>query len=273
MNELTRKEFLKKAVGVGGAALSSMTIYQCVTTATGKKAFIVVSESEEQKLGAEAYQEIMKKERKSSNGHRTSILKRVGRNVAKVSHRPDYKWEFNLLDSKTVNAYCLPGGKIAFFDGIMPYCKDEAGIAVVMGHEIGHATARHGAQRISQGMVAQVGLGVAGLSLKNSKYRNIILAGLGAGAMVGVMLPYSREHEYEADRLGMTYLSKAGYDPEIAVQFWERFQKLTAGKEGSDFLSTHPLTSKRLAKMKEFMPEAKRLYNAAPVKYGAGETV
>lgn len=269
----SRRDFIRKALKYGAVGFAGMTFYKCVTTATGKKAFIMVSEEEEIKMGEEAYRDILKEEKLSDNRRATELVKQVGYRVSEVSHRPDYNWEFNLLDNKSVNAFCLPGGKIAYYEGILPYCKNEAGIAIVMGHEVGHATARHAAQRISQGMAAQFGLAVVDASvLKDSKYRNLVLAGLGVGATVGVMLPYSREHEYEADKLGLEYMAKAGYEPAAGIEFWERFAELSGGG-GTDFFSTHPLTDKRLAKMKELLPTARKLYNAAPERYGRGATI
>lgn len=270
---LHRKAFLNQAMKYGAIAFGGMTFYQCVTTATGKKEFILLPESEETAMGEDAYRDILAEEKISSNQTQTTILRESGQRIAAVSHRPDYKWEFNLLDNQSVNAFCLPGGKIAFYEGIMPYCQNEAGLAIVMGHEVGHATSRHAAQRISQSMVTQFGIAAVDATMaKNSQYRDVILGGLGVGATVGVMLPYSREHEYEADALGLEYMAKAGYDPAHGIEFWDRFAQLDHGG-GSDFLSTHPLTSKRLQRMKDQLPTARKLYNAAPNRYGAGRAL
>lgn len=273
---ITRADFISEVLKVAGASsLTSMAFLRCVTTATGKKAFILIPESQEVELGNEAFQQIMAQERRSSNTRQTEMLRRVGRQVASVSQRPDYQWQFELIASKQVNAFAVPGGKVAFYEGIMPFCQNEAGIACVMGHEVGHAVARHGAQRMSQQMAAQGALSLVDLSLaRNSASRNLIMGALGAGATVGVLLPYSREHEHEADQLGLDYMAKAGYDPNEAIAFWERFAELTKGAaQPPEFLSTHPLSENRIARMKQHLPRARALYEAAPQKLGAGASV
>lgn len=275
-SEISRAEFVRTCLQYTGAAgFISLAFARCVTTATGKKAFILIPESQEIELGNEAFQQIMAQERRSSNRGQTEMLRRVGRQVASVSERPDYQWQFELIASKQVNAFAVPGGKVAFYEGIMPYCQNEAGVACVMGHEVGHAVARHGAQRMSQQLAAQGALSMVDLSLsRNSASRNVIMGALGVGATVGVLLPYSREHEYEADQLGLNYMAKAGYDPDEAIAFWERFAELTkGGAHPPEFLSTHPLSENRIARMKQHLPAARALYQSAPQKFGAGANV
>ncbi|MDW8306951.1 MAG: M48 family metallopeptidase [Leptospiraceae bacterium] len=273
---VSRREFLQSCLGaLGAAGFSSLVFVRCTTTPTGKKAFILISEEEETKLGESAFTEIMAQEKPSKNKRQADLLRKVGQRIAAVSHRPDHRWQFELIASEQVNAFALPGGKVAFYEGIMPFCQNEAGIACVMGHEVGHVAARHGAQRISQQLAVQGALTAVDLSVtRNSKNRNVILGALGVGATLGVLLPYSREHEYEADKLGLMYMAKAGYDPEEAVLFWERFAELSKGQpKVPEFLSTHPMSENRVREMRKNLPEAKRLYDAAPVKYGKGETV
>lgn len=170
-----------------------------------------------------------------------------------------FVWEYNLVKSKEVNAWCMPGGKVVFYEGIIPICKDETGIAVVMGHEIAHAVARHGNERMSQGLIAQLGGMALDLAIQNEpeKTKNIFLSAYGLGTSVGVMLPYSRKHEYEADKLGLIFMTMAGYDPNEAVKFWERMAKL-GGSKTPEFLSTHPISEKRIAKLKEALPEMQK---------------
>lgn len=274
--ELSRKDFIRECLAITGAVgFGSWVFGRCTTTATGKKAFILISEEEEAKLGENAFAEVMAQEKPSKNRRQKDILVRVGQRVAAVSHRPDHKWQFELIQSEQVNAFALPGGKVAFYEGIMPFCQNEAGIACVMGHEVGHVAARHGAQRISQALAVQGALAAVDLSVaRNSKNRNLIMGALGMGATLGILLPYSREHEYEADKLGLMYMAKAGYDPTEAVAFWERFAELTKGAaHPPEFLSTHPMSENRVREMRKNLPEAMRLYEAAPVKYGKGESV
>ncbi|MCB1145593.1 MAG: M48 family metallopeptidase [Leptospiraceae bacterium] len=271
--EVSRADFLKKSISAAALASVPFAFYQCVTTATGQKAMILLPESEEIAMGDAAFTEILGQEKMSTRSNWVSMIKRCGNRVSSVSHRPDYQWRFELINSPTVNAFCVPGGKVAYYEGIMPYCQDEAGVAIIMGHEVAHATSRHGAQRISQSMALELGMGIVGGALfSDSKHHDTIMAGLGLGAAVGVMLPYSREHEYEADALGLEYMARAGYDPEAGIEFWERFSELDKGA-GTDFLSTHPLSGKRVDKMKDALPTMRKLYNAAPNRYGNGEKI
>jgi predicted Zn-dependent protease len=235
----------------------------------GKSAFLLTSPSFENNLGEEGYQEVLKKEKLNKDPRLNKILQRVGNRVAAQTGQ-SYKWEFNLIESKQLNAWCMPGGKVAFYTGILPMLQDEAGMATVMGHEVAHATMRHSGQRISQGMLVNLGMTLADVSLSNNRYRNELMGMLGAGATVGVVLPYGRSHETEADLVGLKYMARAGYDPRTAVQFWQRFSK--AGKGGPpEFLSTHPGGATRIANLKRNMPEAVKLYNATKKKYGSGD--
>lgn len=177
-----------------------------------------------------------------------------------------YKWEFNLVNEATVNAWCMPGGKVVVYSGLLPVTTNEDGLAVVMGHEIAHAIANHGNERMSQGLLVQTGgmaLSVA-LSQKPEATRNIFLGAYGVGAQVGALLPYSRLHESEADEMGLIFAAMAGYDPEEAPRFWERMEKASGGGAPPELLSTHPSNATRIAKLKEVVPRAK----AYAVKYG-----
>jgi predicted Zn-dependent protease len=173
----------------------------------------------------------------------------------------DYKWEFNLVDDKQVNAWCMPGGKVVFYTGIMPICQNEEGIAVVMGHEIAHAIADHGNERMSQQMVLQMG-GMAldqAMSDKPEQTKALWMTTFGVGAQFGVMLPFSRMHESEADQMGLIFMAMAGYNPEKAVDFWTRMSKM-GGQKPPEILSTHPSDETRIAKIKEHLPEAMKYY-------------
>lgn len=232
---------------------------------TGRSRVLLVSIEEEKALGAEAYQKVLREGRLSQDREKVLLLRKVGRRLAQVAERPDFQWEFNLLqDDKQVNAFCLPGGKVAFYTGILPVARDEAGIAVVMGHEIAHALARHGAERMSQGMLANLGGNVLGvlLSSKPAATREAFGQAYGLGLGVGVLLPHSRAHEAEADRIGLTLMAKAGYDPRQAVEFWKKMETLKGGSGGPGFLSTHPTDLNRQKKLAGWMPEALKFYES-----------
>jgi predicted Zn-dependent protease len=242
---------------------------------TGRHQLILTSESAENKMGLQAFQEILQKEKRSTDEEATALLARAGQRLAAAAPQKGFQYQFVLLESKEANAFCLPGGEVCVYSGILPYCRNEAGLATVMGHEIAHAIARHGGERMTQGLIVQgaaTGLDAylqsRGVAPTKS---NIVLAAFGAGAQIGVLLPYSRTHEYEADWLGMTYLAKAGYDPSEAEAFWKRFA--AQGKsQPPAWLSTHPHSEDRAKEMRRRMPEALSLYGASP-KYGQGQPV
>ncbi|MFQ6105373.1 MAG: M48 family metallopeptidase, partial [Candidatus Glassbacteria bacterium] len=225
------------------------------------------------KLGADAYQEVKENEKISEDARINRIVEKVGRRIAAASDRTDYEWEFTVIDDpKTVNAFALPGGKVAVYTGILPIAETEAGLAVVLGHEVAHATARHGAERLSQQLGASLVLNAANFGLRNNENRGIIMAGLGLGTTVGVLLPYSRTHEGEADKIGIRYMARAGYDPREAPRFWKRMNEKAGGSRPPEFLSTHPAPQKRSAKLEKLAVEAMKLYEASP-RYGLGEKI
>lgn len=256
-----------------GAFLALSVVFSACSTVpvTGRKQLNFVPEAQELSLGAEAYAEILKTEAITTNARYTEIVRRVASRITPVTHEPDLPWEVNVIESKEMNAFCLPGGKIAFYTGILPVCATEAGVAVVMGHEIAHAIARHGMERMSQGVIAQIGAEAVGIATKGSAYQKEIMAAYGVGANYGVMLPFSRSHESEADHIGIIYMAKAGYDPAEAVRFWQRFGGEKAGAAPPEWLSTHPSDATRVSQLEELLPEAQALYEAAPKQYGLGE--
>lgn len=178
----------------------------------------------------------------------------------------EYKWEYNLVESKELNAWCMPGGKIVFYTGILPVCKDDAGIAAVMGHEVAHALANHGQQRMSAGLLQQVGAVGAALAAEKyaPKYQNEAMQAYGAASTVGGILPFSRAHESEADMIGLTLMAIAGYNPDNAVKLWERMSALSEGKTPPEFLSTHPSNETRIKELQALLPQAK----AEAAKFG-----
>ena len=233
---------------------------------THRRQISLVPEGEEMQLGLTSYQQALSQAKLSTDAEATAMVRRVGERLAKAADRPDYKWEFNLLDDpKTVNAWCLPGGKVAVYSGILPVTRDENGLAVVLGHEISHALARHGAERMSQGMLAQLGGAALSVALADRPAETQALAtqAYGAGAQVGVLLPFSRKQESEADHIGLILMAKAGYDPANAVPFWERMAALNKGGGGaglSRYLATHPPDEQRIADIKKELPEAEGYY-------------
>ncbi len=256
-----------------GAALLVllMMVSACVTVPhTQRRALNLISVERELALGEEAYKSILSQSRLAESPRWLEILRRAGHRIASVSDMPSLKWEFNLIQSDQMNAFCLPGGKVAVYTGIMPIARNEAGIAAILGHEVAHAVARHAAERMSQALLLQLGLGLADISLKDNRYRDIILASLGVGSTVGVLLPYSRKHEREADEIGILYMAKAGYDPTEAVRVWERFSRAESTQR-PEFLSTHPTAPSRIEALKQMLPRARYEYERASERRGLGE--
>ena len=250
-------------------------LHGCATVpVTGRKQLSLVSSDEINAMAAQQYTEVIKKGPLSTNVEQTEMVRRVGVRIQKAveqymaskgssSQLAGFKWEFNLIqDDKTVNAWCMPGGKVVVYSALLPVTKDETGLAFVMGHEIAHAVARHGKERMSQMLLAQSG-GIAldlALANKPAQTRSIFNTAYGVGTTVGVLLPYSRLQESEADKLGMIFMAMAGYDPRQAPAVWQRMMKINTGEKPPEILSTHPAEDTRIDQLKEFMPEALKYY-------------
>jgi len=231
---------------------------------THRSQLILVSPQEETKLGAQAYQEVLAKSRVDGRAVVVGPVEEIGRRIAAVANQPQYKWQFTVIDDpKTENAFCLPGGKVAVYTGIFPVARDSNGLAVVMGHEIAHALARHGAERMSQGLAAQAGGSLLGAVLGTGPGTNAILAAYGLGAQVGVLLPYGRTQESEADHIGLLLMARAGYDPRGALAFWKRMEEAAKGRQPPEFLSTHPSHGTREQQIAAWMSEALPYYESA----------
>lgn len=232
---------------------------------TGRTQLMLSFESRENAMGVSAYAEYMQKEKPTSNSRQQEVLKRVGNALKEYTGDTGYAWEFNVLESRTINAWCLPGGKIAVYTALMKKFKNEAELACVVAHEIAHAIARHGGERQSWNYLAVLGsFGMAAIG--NDTAQTIY----GIGAQYGVMLPYSREHEREADSIGLTLMSKAGYNPQAAVDFWKRF---SGGKSASVldmFTSTHPCDEERVGLISSQLDDAMKLYRESPSQKGFG---
>ncbi|SVC88609.1 uncharacterized protein METZ01_LOCUS341463, partial [marine metagenome] len=249
-------------------------IAACVTTPiSNKSAFIMIPFRQEVALGKQAYNQILKNEKDSDDRKTAALVKQVGLRIAKISAMPNLDWEFHLIKSKQQNAFALPGGKVAVYTGLLPVAMNEAGLATVMSHEIGHVIARHGAQRMSRQLVLTAGLMATSISLNNSKQKKMIMAALGVGIVYGLTLPFSRTNEAEADQIGLTYMARAGYDPNEAARFWKRFADVKDGQEVPEFLSTHPTDKRRIALINRYLTRAKIDYNTLKVKYGLGKTI
>ncbi len=234
----------------------------------------LIPESKEIEMGVTAYGQLLSDEQPSTNQRYVAMVERVGRRIAAVAGRPDYQWEFRVIRSQQQNAFALPGGKVAIYEGILPICQNEAGLAVVMAHEIAHATARHGGERMAHSALADAGKTALAHFTKTSspKTQEMVQTVYGVGSKYGGILPFSRKHESEADHIGLIYMSKAGYDPSEAPLFWQRFGQV-AQSGTHEFLSTHPSHGTRSQDLRELLPEAMSLYQQAPEKFGKGELI
>lgn len=263
-----KKKLLKLAIALMLAVSSS-----CSTVPlTGRKQLALVSSSEIMALSQQSYQQVLNEGRLSNNQQYVNQVQTVGSRIARAveiymrelneaDNVQGFNWEFHVLAEDVVNAWCMPGGKVAFYEGIMPICENETGIAVVMGHEIAHAVAQHGRERMSQGLAAQFGGAALSVALqeKPQATQQLAMAAFGLGTQVGVLLPYAREQESEADRLGLMFMAKAGYDPRAAIPFWNRMQA-EGGAQPPEFLSTHPHPDTRIKQLNRYMDEAYSVY-------------
>jgi predicted Zn-dependent protease len=238
---------------------------------TGRQQFSILPDYAMISMSLQQYNEFLKNNKISSNQEQTQMVKKVGRKIQMAVEQyftdknmsyalKDYKWEFNLIESEGKNAWAMPGGKVVVYEGILPITKDEAGLAVVMGHEIAHAIAKHGNERMSQGLIAQMGGMVLSKAMaeKPEKTGQLWMTVFGVGAQFGVMLPFSRLQETEADHLGLIFMAIAGYDPDEAVEVWKRMAQMKEGQTPPKFLSTHPSNETRIRKIKETIPKAKQ---------------
>ncbi len=231
---------------------------------TGRSQLIMYSEADETKMGLAAMQQVLKKEREVTGTPESARVERVGRRIAAVAERPQYRWEFHTIEKDAVNAFCLPGGKVAVYTGLLDLADTDAELAAVVGHEVAHALARHSNEKMSRARMVQVGqlAAMVGVAAASGSSQAAQAVGDGyAGAMnMAVMLPNSREMEYEADHIGLLLMAKAGYDPHAAIEFWQKMLKQAGGKGKSDFMSTHPTEAKRIDALRAMLPEAMRYY-------------
>ena len=250
-------------------------IFSCNTVpVTGRKQLTIIPNSEMMSMSYQQYDDFLNENPLSKDAENTRMVKNVGnkiKNSVEIYLRDNnlsqllegYQWEFNYVDSDQINAWCMPGGKVVVYSGIIPITKNETGLAVVMGHEVAHAIADHGNERMSQELIRQaggVGLMIA-LNEQPQETQALWMAVYGVGTEVAAMLPYSRLHESEADRMGLIFMAMSGYDPNEAPLFWERMSRASNGQKPPEILSTHPSDATRISNLNEWMPEAMKYYN------------
>lgn len=266
----------RSAWGSLAGLLAVLFLVSCSAVAlTGRKQLNLVAEDQMLATSTQQYEQFLKENKLSTDAAQTARIKRVGAKIqaavedyARKNNRTDelkgYAWEFNLVESKDVNAWCMPGGKVVFYTGIMPVCQDDDGVAVVMGHEVAHAVGKHGAERMSQNLVVQGGGAAlaAALATKPQQTQQLWMSAFGAGAQYGLLMPFERGQESEADHIGLIFMAMAGYDPNHAVAFWQRMSKASAAAEKPpEFMSTHPSDEHRIKNLQKELPEALSYYN------------
>lgn len=237
------------------ALLLALMIAGCAKApVTGRSQFIIISTEQETALGLSESEKLKQSAKLSTDRAQVARIRSIGEKIAAVSGRDDFAWEFNVIVSDEVNAFCLPGGKVFFYTGILKLTENDDQIATVMGHEIAHALARHGAERISMQTASDLGAQILAVALEiPAQYQGLYQQAYGIGSQVGVMLPYSRQHEHEADQIGVYLMWKAGYDPYQAVAFWKKMKTASEGKSPPEFLSTHPSDQSRIDDISAFI--------------------
>lgn len=249
--------------------LFAILLFSCATVPeTGRHQLVLIDADQEMQLGISEFQKLKQSTPICRDLKTNEMVQRVGKRIAAVAPLANAQWEFVVFeDPKTVNAFCLPGGKVGVYTGILHLTQDEAGLAVVIGHEVSHAVAHHGAERLSEGMVAQYSGAVLSQVIKTDSQatRDLVLQAFGAGSTLGVILPHSRLQESEADHLGLIYMARAGYDPRQAIEFWKRMAAYSKQQGGGStqflgsllqFISTHPLDDARIKQLEAELPQA-----------------
>jgi predicted Zn-dependent protease len=259
--------------------LIALFLFQCATVPiTGRRQLYLVKNSEIIPMSFDQYGQVLKESKLSTDKEQTAMVKRVGSRIQKAVEQymtendaanqlEGFEWDFNLIEEDVQNAWCMPGGKVAFYTGIMGTCKNETGVAVVMGHEVAHAIANHGRERMSQGLLTQGFLGGLSVAMGESPTgtQELLMQSIGAGTQIG-MLKFSRQHESEADKLGLIFMAIAGYDPKEAPKFWERMSS-GGGEQPPEFMSTHPSHETRISDLNAQIPNALKYYETNKGKY------
>jgi metalloendopeptidase OMA1, mitochondrial len=237
-----------------------------VNPETGRASHVGMSTQQESALGLQTYQQVLSQSEAINSGPEFEMVKRVAGRLASATGKAgqDFDWRVSVIRDDKVNAFCLPGGKIVVYTGIIPTAQNEAGLATVLGHEMAHATSRHGAQRVLQQNLAQTVMTGVAVSLSDMDYdkQRAVMGALGAGAQFGVLMPFGRKHESEADEIGLIYMARAGYDPRESIRFWQRMEQ-GSRQQPPEFMSTHPSHGTRIAQLQALMPKALEEYNRA----------
>jgi predicted Zn-dependent protease len=227
---------------------------------TGRSQLVDITREQEMSLGLQSYQEILSQSQVIQQGEAVDMTRTIGQKLANATNDvdPGFNWEFNVIQSEQANAFALPGGKTAVYTGLFPVAENANGLAVVMGHEIAHAIARHGAERMAYQKLVQIGSMAASVALGDMDYQTqrAVMGALGVGAQYGVLLPFSRDHESEADYMGLLFVARACFDPTEAPKLWERMGQMSQGNQPAEFMSTHPSHETRIKQFEEWMPEA-----------------
>lgn len=266
-----KHKFIARVLAPAFIALLAVVLTGCNTVpVTGRSQFNIMSSGQEAQLGLTSFNEIKKDTPISKDPAANALVQKVGKRIAAVANKdmPGAQWEFVVFESPEANAFCLPGGKVGVYTGILPITKDESGLATVIGHEVAHAVARHGGERMTEATALQMGGQILGTTLSQSdpRMQAAAMAAYGVTSQVGVALPHSRAQESEADHIGLIYMAEAGYDPRTAVAFWQRFAEYAKQQGGGTpaFLRTHPTDATRIKQLEAWMPEALAKYHPAP---------
>ena len=245
--------------------LAFITIYfsACLSSTpyTHRKQLVLFSPQQEMQMGYQSAKQILQKEPLSRDPRLNAVVQRAGKRIATAAAQPNYKWQFFVIDKDVLNAFCLPGGKVFVYKGLFRAVQNEDQLAVVIGHEVAHAIARHGAERMSMMQLGRMGKTIAAQTISGGKYAGAINKAYGSVEGVGLVLPFSRKFEYEADEIGLYLMTKAGYNPREALTFWDNMRRLSAGKrKPPEFLSTHPADINRIKKIQQRIPVALKNY-------------
>ncbi len=231
------------------------------TPYTNRKQMIIFSPQQEMQMGYQSAQQILKKEPLSNDRRINSLVQRVGKKIAKAADQPNYKWQFFVIEKDVLNAFALPGGKVFVYTGLFKAVQNEDQLAVVMGHEVAHAIARHGAERMSMIQLGRMGKEIASKAISKGQYSQVINQAYGVSETYGMVLPFSRKFEYESDEIGLYLMTKAGYNPNEAVRFWDNMRRLKQNSSNPpEFLSTHPADTNRINRIKALIPKAQKYY-------------
>jgi len=246
------------------AAFLTFTLASCTHSPyTHRKQLILVSPAQEIQMGYKAEQDILRKANISRDPRLNAMVRRVGTRIARVANQPNYRWSFHVINGKEINAFCLPGGKIFVYTGLLKIVDNDSQLAAVIAHEVAHAIARHGAERMSMMQLGDIGRKLA-IKAAGARYQSMINQVYGIGANYGVFLPYSRSFEYEADEIGLYLMAKAGYDPREAIKFWEKMIQATKNmRKPPEFASTHPSDINRIRRLQALLPKAMQYYYQA----------